>query len=143
MPLLFTVCSEDVGISGGGASAPAWTSRISFSSHPNDTVVVMRSNNWPGLFAFASGMVADVVYFGWGHKNVSRNFSHPPLPPPQIEYMMGPDIMEINDPSVEEEEEYRKKLESDRLAAEGDTDSEGEGGDEETDEGGGIESEEN
>lgn len=147
IPLLFTTCTEDVGIN---SDTPAWTSRLSFKSHPNDSVVVLRSNVWPGLLAFAAGKVADVVYIGWGHKYVARNFIYPsPLVGAQLtEYPIGPDIMEINDPSVEEEEEYQKKLEIDRLAEDNDDDDDGDDEDEndvgdKIDEGSGSESEEN
>lgn len=102
----------------------------------------MRSNVWPGLLAFASGKVADVIYVGWGHKYVSRSFTHPPLPDQQAEFPFGPDVIEINDPSVGEEEEYRKKLEIDQLAEDDDNEDD-DGSSENDDEGSGIESEEN
>lgn len=110
----------------------------------------MRSNVWPGLFAFAAGHLADVIYIGWGHKYVARNFKPAPLPPQQVEYAMASDGMEINDPTVEEEEEYRKKLEIDQLVEDDDTNDDGDDdgntdSDEtdETDEGSETESEEN
>lgn len=108
--------------------------------------MVIRSNVWPGLFAFAVGHLADVIYIGWGHKYVSRNFKQPQLRAQQVEYSITSDMMEINDPTVEEEQEYRKKLEIDQLAANEDDDGESDEIDE-TDEseyeGSGMKSEEN
>lgn len=69
----------------------------------------MRSNLWPGAHAFARDTVADMIYVGWGQKYCSRNYLPPSLPQMYDEYPLGPAILEINDPSVEEENEYRQK----------------------------------
>lgn len=91
----------------------------------------MRSNLWPGAFAFARGEIADMIYVGWGHKYCSRNYLPSALPQMYEEYPLGPDILEINDPSVAEEKEYRQKQDEKLVAAEENTDNEGEESEEE------------
>lgn len=91
----------------------------------------MRSNLWPGAYAFACDTLADMIYVGWGQKYCSRNYLPPLLPQMYDEYPLGPGILEINDPGVEEEDEYRQKQEQDeKLDGEASTD--GEVGEEET-----------
>lgn len=43
------------------------------------------------------------VYIGYGQKYMAENYSPPPPPAPQEEYPSGPEITEVDDPSVEEE----------------------------------------
>lgn len=50
------------------------------------------------------------IYIGWGHKYNAYNYSPPNMPPIQDQYKIGPEIMEIRDPTVAEEEEYRKLI---------------------------------
>jgi len=50
------------------------------------------------------------VYIGWGHKYNAYNYSPPNMPSIQDQYKIGPEIMEMNDPTVEEEEAYRRKI---------------------------------
>lgn len=47
------------------------------------------------------------VYIGWGHKYNAYNYSPPNMPPVQDQYKIGPEVMEIHDPTVEEEEADR------------------------------------
>lgn len=47
------------------------------------------------------------VYIGWGHKYNAYNYSPPNMPPVQDQYKIGPEVMEIRDPTVEEEEADR------------------------------------
>lgn len=47
------------------------------------------------------------VYIGWGHKYNAYNYSPPSMPPIQDQYKIGPEIMEISDPTVEEEKRNR------------------------------------
>lgn len=47
------------------------------------------------------------VYIGWGHKYITYNYSPPSMPPVQDQYIIGPEIMEIQDPTFEQEEAYR------------------------------------
>ncbi|KAL4676607.1 hypothetical protein H8959_010752 [Pygathrix nigripes] len=57
-------------------------------------------------------------YIGWGHKYSPDNYT-PPVPPPVYqEYPSGPEITEMDDPSVEEEQAFRAAQEAVLLAAE-------------------------
>jgi len=47
------------------------------------------------------------VYIGWGHKYNAYNYSPPDMPPVQDQYKIGPEIMEIRDPTVDEEGLYQ------------------------------------
>lgn len=47
------------------------------------------------------------MYIGWGHKYVAYSYSPPPMPPVLDQYKVGPEIMEIQDPTFEQEEAYR------------------------------------
>ena len=58
------------------------------------------------------------IYVGWGHKYDASNFSPEPQPPMQKEYMMGPDLTEAEDPSVEEEAALKAAQEEAAAAAE-------------------------
>jgi len=53
----------------------------------------------------------DNIYFGDGLKFTERTYCPPPLLPGAAEYKFGPEISEIEDPSVEEEQEWLRKLE--------------------------------
>lgn len=60
----------------------------------------------------------DNIYLGWGHKYSPDNYI-PPLPPPvQAEYPSGPEITEMSDPTVEEEQALRAAQEEALAAAE-------------------------
>lgn len=50
------------------------------------------------------------VYIGWSHKYNAYNYSPSNLPSIQDQYKIGPEIMEIHDPTIEEEEAYRKLI---------------------------------
>lgn len=47
------------------------------------------------------------VYIGWGHKYTAYNYSPQSMPPVQDQYKIGPEIMEIQDPTFEQEETFR------------------------------------
>lgn len=48
------------------------------------------------------------VYIGWGQKYAVENLN-PQLPAvPQDEFVSGPEITEVEDPTPQDEEEYRK-----------------------------------
>jgi len=47
------------------------------------------------------------VYIGWGHKYNAYNYSPSDMPPVQDQYKIGPEIIEIRDPIVKEEEAYQ------------------------------------
>lgn len=47
------------------------------------------------------------MYIGWGHKYTAYNYDPPSMPPVQDQYKIGPEVMEIRDPTFEEEETHR------------------------------------
>ncbi|NWY75441.1 RSH4A protein, partial [Erithacus rubecula] len=102
-PPLLTLISEDEGMK----DIPAWTVQTSTDLIPQYSVAILRSNRWPGAYAFASGRKFENIYFGWGHKYSPESHT-PELPPPaQEEFPSGPGITETVDPTVEEEMAFR------------------------------------
>ena len=58
------------------------------------------------------------VYIGYGNKYLSENYS-PPAPPPALEeYPNGPEVLEMDDPTVEEEKALKQAQEEAMRAAE-------------------------
>ncbi|XP_035181433.1 LOW QUALITY PROTEIN: radial spoke head protein 6 homolog A-like [Oxyura jamaicensis] len=113
-PPLLTPLSEDEGIQ----NIPAWTAQPSTNLIPQYAVAILRSNRWPGAYAFASGMKFNNIYFGWGHKYSPENHT-PALPGPvQAEYPDGPEITEAADPTLEEELAFKAAKEKALAAAE-------------------------
>ncbi|XP_012275774.1 radial spoke head protein 6 homolog A [Orussus abietinus] len=102
-PPLLTPLSEDAILD----SIPPWTVRKSSNFLLDVAVAMVRSNIWPGAYAFTHDKRFGNIYIGWGNKYVVYNYSPPPLPPVQDQYPIGPEIMEIADPTVDEEEAYR------------------------------------
>ncbi|XP_017766964.1 PREDICTED: radial spoke head protein 6 homolog A [Eufriesea mexicana] len=102
-PPLLTPLSEDAIVD----SIIPWRATQSSRVQPDQAVALIKSNIWPGAFAFASGWRCANVYIGWGHKYIAYNYSPPPMPPVQDQYKIGPEIMEIQDPTFEQEEDYR------------------------------------
>ncbi|XP_038623286.1 radial spoke head protein 6 homolog A [Tachyglossus aculeatus] len=125
-PPLLTPLSEDAEI----MHMSPWTARLSSQLLPRYAVAVMRSNLWPGAYAYASGKKFENIYIGWGHKYSPGNFC-PALPPaPQVEYPSGPEITEASDPTVEDELALKAAQEQ-ALAAAEEEEEEGEEEDEE------------
>ncbi|CAH1637934.1 unnamed protein product [Spodoptera littoralis] len=103
-PSLFTSLSEDARIEG----LTAWSARVSSTLCPDRAMVVLRSNLWPGAVAYATtGKKSECLYVGWGLKYQPPNFSPLQLPVPQVEYPIGPEIMEMADPTFADEEAFR------------------------------------
>ncbi|CAG5004318.1 unnamed protein product [Parnassius apollo] len=101
-PSLFAPLSADVSTSG-----PTWTTRVG-SVLGGRALAVIRSNLWPGAVAYATdGKRSECMYVGWGLKNEPPNFSPLQLPRPQEEYSVGPEVMEMADPTFADEEVYR------------------------------------
>ncbi|CAF0744569.1 unnamed protein product [Brachionus calyciflorus] len=122
-PQLLTPLTEDFEIDG----QPAWTARSSSNLVSQFACAFVRSNLWPGAFAFGTDKKFENVYLGWGQKYSIDNLN-PILPPlPQSEYVSGPEITEIEDPSVLQEEALKKTYESQDQNAEEEAD----GGEEE------------
>ncbi|XP_069500747.1 radial spoke head protein 6 homolog A [Ambystoma mexicanum] len=113
-PPLLTPLSEDAEIN----HTPPWTTQLSTHLIPQYAIATLRSNLWPGAYAFSSGKKFENVYYGWGLKYNPENYS-PPLPPPvQLEYPSGPEITEASDPTVEEEQALKAAQEEALAAAE-------------------------
>ncbi|XP_063709118.1 radial spoke head protein 6 homolog A [Culicoides brevitarsis] len=124
VPPLLNPCTEDV-ISCD--TTPAWTVKTIHNPNPVDAVTLMRSNLWPGAVAFARDKIADMIYVGWAQKYCARNYEPPNVPQMHDEYPLGPDILEINDPTAAEENEHRQKMaQNEKLEATSDED-DGEG----------------
>ncbi|XP_037371434.1 radial spoke head protein 6 homolog A [Talpa occidentalis] len=128
-PPLLTPLSEDAEI----MHLSPWTARLSCSLSPQYSLAVVRSNLWPGAYAYATGKKFENIYIGWGHKYSPENFN-PPLPAPvQQEYPSGLDITEMNDPTVEEEQALKAAQEEALAAAEEEEEDEEEDDEEELD----------
>nr|XP_043899378.1 radial spoke head protein 4 homolog A isoform X2 [Solea senegalensis] len=105
-PPLLTPLSQDAEI----FNTPPWTTKMSSTLTSQHAAAVLRSNLWPGAYAYACGKKFENIYVGWGLKDVGEGYS-PPLPPlPQKEYPSGPEITEAQDPSVEEEQVLEEAL---------------------------------
>ncbi|XP_037376862.1 radial spoke head protein 4 homolog A [Talpa occidentalis] len=102
-PPLLTPISEDLEIQ----NTPPWTTRLSSNLIPQYAIAILRSNLWPGAYAFSNGKKFENFYIGWGHKYSPDNYTPPVSPPVQQEYPSGPEITEMDDPSVEEEQAFR------------------------------------
>ncbi|KAM9667344.1 radial spoke head protein 4 homolog A isoform 1-T1 [Trichechus inunguis] len=128
-PPLLTPISEDLEIQ----NIPPWTTRLSSNLIPQYAIAVLRSNFWPGAYAFSNGKKFENFYIGWGHKYSPDNYT-PPVPPPVYqEYPSGPEITEMDDPSVEEEQVFRAAQEAAILAAEKNEETEDEDEDDDDD----------
>ncbi|XP_035617242.1 radial spoke head protein 6 homolog A [Oncorhynchus keta] len=124
-PPLLTPLSEDAEIT----TTPPWSSKMSSTLISQFAIAVLRSNLWPGAYAYASGKNFENIYFGWGLKFAGEAYT-PTFPTmPLREYTSGPEITEALDPSMEEEQALKAAMEE--KAAQDET--EGLGGDEEED----------
>nr|XP_030709480.1 radial spoke head protein 4 homolog A [Globicephala melas] len=107
-PPLLTPISEDLEMQ----NIPPWTTRLSSNLIPQYAIAVLRSNLWTGAYAFSNGKKFENFYIGWGHKYSPDSYT-PPVPPPVYEeYLSGPEITEMDDPSVEEEQAFRAAQEA-------------------------------
>lgn len=105
---------------------PPWTPKLSSKLIPQYAIAVMRSNLWPGAFAFAVEKKFENVYLGWGHKYSSENYSPPSTAPIQEEFPSTPQTTEIDDPTPEEEAALRAAQAEAEEAAEEEEEGEGE-----------------
>lgn len=113
-PQLLTPLSEDTEIDG----QPAWSAKVSSNLVSQFAISVIRSNLWPGAYAFALDKKFENVYVGWGHKYSVDNMN-PQLPPmPQEEFVSGPEITEAEDPSPQDEAALKKAQEQAEEAGE-------------------------
>ncbi|KAJ8979718.1 hypothetical protein NQ317_015542 [Molorchus minor] len=103
-PPLLTPLSEDAALE----AVPAWSVRTTSKIIEDFAFAVVRSNLWPGAYCFSTqGKFFQNIYLGYGHKLIEQSFSPLPLPPIQQEYPIGPEIMEMTDPTGAEEEQWR------------------------------------
>lgn len=68
------LCSEN-----SSSFIPIWTVRRIQEHFPKTSIVLIRSNIWPGAVSFSSHNEHDSLYNGWGIKYSSKAFI-PPLP---------------------------------------------------------------
>ncbi|XP_066104201.1 radial spoke head protein 4 homolog A [Saccopteryx bilineata] len=112
-PPLLTPISEDLEIQ----NIPPWTTQLTSNLVPQYATAVLRSNLWPGAYAFCNGKKFENLYIGWGHKYSPDSYT-PPVPPPVCqEYPGRPEITEVDDPSVEEERAFQAAQEAAALQA--------------------------
>lgn len=103
-PPLLTPLSEDASVE----AVPPWSVRTSSGLLQDFAIAIVRSHIWPGAYCFASQRkIFHNIYLGFGHKYVSHNFTPLPLPPVEQDYPLGPEIMEMTDPTGAQEEEWR------------------------------------
>lgn len=102
-PPLLTPIGSDVEI----RNTKAWSAKISSHLIPQYACAFVRSNLWPGAYAFARGTVWENIYVGHGHKYVVEHHA-PILPPiPAEEFQDAADIIEADDPTPEDEAKAR------------------------------------
>ena len=63
-------------------------------------------------------------YIGWGHKYSPDSYTPPAPPPVYQEYPSGPEITEMDDPTVEEEQAFRAAQEAAANSTEGNEETE-------------------
>uniref|UniRef100_A0A3Q2QPP9 Radial spoke head component 4A n=2 Tax=Fundulus heteroclitus TaxID=8078 RepID=A0A3Q2QPP9_FUNHE len=99
-------------------NTPPWSCKLSSLLTSQHAIAVLRSNLWPGAFAYACGKKFENIYVGWGLKYVGEVYS-PPVPPlPLKEYPSESGITETLDPSPEEEQALKEDLEDQQAALE-------------------------
>jgi radial spoke head protein 4A len=81
----------------------AWTTKISSHLIPQYACAYVRSNLWPGAYAFARGSIWENIYVGYGHKYTTTDYKSEFPPLPANEYNDGVEITEADDPSAEDE----------------------------------------
>ncbi|XP_008333380.1 radial spoke head protein 6 homolog A [Cynoglossus semilaevis] len=113
-PPLLTPLSQDAEM----FNTPPWSTKISSTLTSQHAVAVLRSNLWPGAYAYACGKKFENIYIGWGLKYTGQGYSPPLPPPPQKEYPSEPEVTEALDPTVEEEQVLEDALEEQQAAPE-------------------------
>jgi radial spoke head protein 4/6 len=103
-PALLTLISSDMNIQ----NTKPWTAKISSHLIPQFACGFVRSNLWPGAYAFARGAIWENIYIGFGHKYAAIDYG-PVLPSkPADEYTDTADIIEADDPTAEDEAKARE-----------------------------------
>jgi len=96
---------SSVGNDKGVYKHPAWTVALTSTFAPEYGLCVMKSNHWPGACAISNGKAFENVYIGWGKKYVDFSPLFPPASMDQFEHTE--DVLELDDPTVEQEEEAK------------------------------------
>ncbi|XP_017350687.1 radial spoke head protein 4 homolog A-like [Ictalurus punctatus] len=108
-PPLLTPLSADIEVN----NTPAWSTGISSDLISQYAIAFVRSNVWPGAYAYACGNKKfENIYIGWGLQFLGEDFTPALPPPPESEYPNGPEITEELDPSVQEEEALKEAQEA-------------------------------
>jgi len=113
-PTLLGSVAEDRAL---GTDLPAWSTYISSRVLPEYAVAVARSNRWPGAYALGKVRRFENVYIGWGQKYNIDCYTPPCPPNPEPEFADSSDVMEIEDPTVEEEQAFKQRQEEAAKAA--------------------------
>lgn len=109
-PPLLTPLSDDVEVGG----LPPWSANLSSGlSLIQHAICIIKSNLWPGAFAFSNGHKFENVYIGYGQKFVNENYSPPQPQAFANEYGASPNCEEDHDPTVEEETALKQANEAD------------------------------
>ncbi|XP_046402776.1 radial spoke head protein 6 homolog A [Ischnura elegans] len=104
-PPLLTSLSEDT----TSEFINPWSVTLSTKFDAENAFAVVRSNLWPGAAAYCTAgpkQKFENIYMGWGHKYSAFSYSPTPMPTIQSEYKVGPECMEVPDPTIAEEKEY-------------------------------------
>ncbi|XP_044729060.1 radial spoke head protein 4 homolog A [Chrysoperla carnea] len=102
-PVLLSPLTNDASLE----SIPPWTVRLTTALIPEKACAYIRSNLWPGAYTVTADDKCVYMYMGTGHKYTAYNYSPPPLHPVLREYPIGPEILEMQDPSGAQEEAWR------------------------------------
>eukprot|EP00003_Mantamonas_plastica_P004479 TRINITY_DN1354_c3_g1_i1.p1 TRINITY_DN1354_c3_g1~~TRINITY_DN1354_c3_g1_i1.p1 ORF type:complete len:213 (-),score=68.83 TRINITY_DN1354_c3_g1_i1:97-735(-) len=102
---------------------PVWTiktaGKVGFT---NNNPVYVRSNLWPGSVTVARGRLFSTWYIGTGQKYTGVQYC-PPMPP--VIQTEVEELMEMDDPTVEEEEALKQQLAEEEPPSESESDSDG------------------
>ncbi|KAI5706272.1 radial spoke head protein 6 homolog A [Diaphorina citri] len=103
---LLTAVAEDV----FDDLTPAWNVKSSSVVDETKAMAIATSNIWPGAYAFARERRSENIYFGWGQKHLVRGFTPFQIPLYQSQFLWGDNLLEQDDPTPEQEEDYRQSL---------------------------------
>ena len=91
---------------GFGEEEPCWNTRVIPSPIEGETIAIAESLRWPGAYNLTDGKKAGSIYLGNGMKFIVNGFQPPAPPPLAHEYRRK--MVEIIDPTVDEEKEIER-----------------------------------